>query len=283
MLFTASCEVPGAVNSPPKMLSGIIDGISASETFRLIGHSRKTGLFRGRNGEVEILVTFVDGEVVFVQHSGRSEGFERRLVTMGAVTESQLARVVDDCKQSGKDLATTLVTGGFVERSQLDWALIAEIEDAVAELFSWREGTFTFETGAAAGGIRFVSITVHQLVAHHTREAEELARLRREIPATARFALVPTLGRVEDQVVLRGDEWQLLALVDGRRTAAELVLTSNLSELQTMRILRSLVDRGVIEMAGPLPDENFIDLRERRSARSSSPPPPPPPFSRRRG
>lgn len=272
----------GAVNAPPRMLSGIIDGISASETFRLIGHSRKTGVFRGVNGELEIDVTFVDGDVVFARRSGRKEGFERRLVAMGALTEAQLARVVEDCRRSQRDLATTLVSGGFVEREQLDAALIQEIEQAVAELFSWRQGNFTFQSGGGTEGIRYVAVTVHQLVARHTHEAEELALLRRAIPATARFALAPTLGRVEDQVVLRGDEWQLLALVDGRKSASELVLTSNLPELHTMRILRSLVDRGVIAMVSPVVTEDFVDLRDRRAARSSSPPPPPPPYSRRR-
>ena len=270
------------MNAPPRMLSGIIDGISASETFRLIGHSRKTGVFSGVNGDVEIHVTFVDGDVVFAQRSGQAVGFERRLVAMGALTEAQLARVVEDCVRSHKDLATTLVTGGFVERTQLDLALTQEIEHAVAELFSWREGSFTFQSGAVGEGIRFVAVTVHQLVARHTHEAEELARLRREIPATARFALAPTLARVEDQVVLRGDEWQLLALVDGRKSAAEMVLTSRLPELQTMRILHSLVLRGVIAMVAPRHDEGLIDLRDRGPGRKSSPPPPPPPFSKRR-
>jgi hypothetical protein len=272
----------GVVNAPPRMLSGIIDGISASETFRLIGHGRKTGVFRAVNGEQEIDVTFVDGDVVFARRAGRKEGFERRLVAMGALTEAQLTRVVEDCRRSQRDLATTLVTGGFVERAQLDAALIQEIEQAVAELFSWRQGSFTFQTGETTEGIRYVAVTVHQLVARHTHEAEELARLRRAIPATARFALTPTLGRVEDQVVLRGDEWQLLALVDGRKSASELVLTSNLPELHTMRILRSLVDRGVIAMMSPVDNENFLDLRDPPASRSGSPPPPPPPYSRRR-
>ena len=270
------------MNAPPRMLSGIIDGISASETFRLIGHSRKTGVFFGANGDVEIHVTFVDGDVVFAQRSGQAFGFERRLVAMGALTEAQLTRVVEDCERTHKDLATTLVTGGFVERAQLDLALTQEIEHVVAELFSWREGSFTFQSGAVGEGIRFVAVTVHELVARLTHEAEELARLRREIPATARFALAPTLGRVEDQVVLRGDEWQLLALVDGRKSAAEMVLTSRLPELQTMRILHSLVLRGVIAMVAPRQDEGLIDLRDRGPGRKSSPPPPPPPFSKRR-
>ena len=270
------------MNAPPRMLSGIIDGISASETFRLIGHSRKTGVFRGVNGELEIEVTFVDGDVVLARRSGRSEGFERRLVAVGALTETQLRKALDLNAATQRDLATTLVSGGFVEREQLDAALTQEIEQAVAELFSWRQGSFTFQTGGVTEGIRYVAVTVHQLVAHHTHEAEELALLRRAIPATARFALAPTLGRVEDQVVLRGDEWQLLALIDGRKSASELVLTSNLSELHTMRILRSLVDRGVIAMVSPVAREDFVDLRDQGAGRSGSPPPPPPPFSRRR-
>lgn len=257
------------------MLSGTIDDISPPEVFKVIGKTRKSGEFRASKGQESCRALFRLGAVVHAESSLSREGFGRKLIGRGAMTDQQLQRATERCATTGEDLGACLVSRGLVGRKQLDDSLREEIEDAIFELFLWRRGEFSFHT-SEPGPETATAIAVDDLIGLHAERVHELARLSRRLPAQAVLRLAPNPGGLENEVTIGSDEWPVLALVDGHRTVDNIVSSARANELVIMSILDRLADSGLVEQVRPQeagPD--LIDLRERSQVSGWAPPPPP--------
>jgi hypothetical protein len=258
------------------LLTGSIDDISPPEIFTVLGKTQKTGVFRANSRNGSALAAFLNGDVVHAATSSREGGLGKRLVAAGALTPGQLARAIENTAPSGEDLGLYLSRHGFITQEELSWALRREIEESVAELFAWREGDFTFQPGERLGIEAFSPVPIEELLTAHRRGAEELERIRRDIPSTAIYVLARALPSA-NKATISAEEWRLLAQLDGRNDVEEVVTSSRLPELRAMRLLRDLAGRGLVELRTNPATERLIDLRDRqRVGRAPAPPPPPP-------
>ncbi len=123
--------------------------------------------------------------------------------------------------------------------------------DALFTLLRLKEGSFKFHTGTA-----IVNPLNPQDVAPVLDEAE--SRLV-EWPGIA--AVVPSVysglklrPSVEGTVMLRPDQWQLVATIGGGRTVAEVLSLRDVGEYEGCRAVKELVDLRLVDVAaGPAP------------------------------
>jgi hypothetical protein len=232
------------------VLEGDLTDFTLPDLLRLLALTSKSGRLRLRAGHREGRVDLVEGRVRDASADATRLPLARRALGTGVIDGEPVLAAVQgrDGLPTDLELARTLVGAGAVEASLLADLLREQVTDAVFDLLRWSEGTFRF---AGVGEVRGPSvldlaIPVEEVLdeAGHRLEAwPTLAERTGDLDAVVVMS-APARERVE--VSLPPDGWTLLALVDGRRSVADLVVLSGLGEYRTRRILAALCDEGVV-------------------------------------
>ena len=230
------------------MLKGTLDDFSLPDIFRLTALANKTGRLEveRRNGSGRVY--FRDGEVYYAESTKSKERLGRKLTRSGWVTDRQLKRAVVEHEQTGRRVGEILVEHGAVEEEQIDWAVRSQIEDGVFDLLRWDLGAFVWEPDVEIEVEVPLTVTVENLIIEASRRLDEISQIRKKIPSAdvvlAMSARPPDGAR---QINITSEEWQVLVLVDGRRTVEDIATTTGAEAYQTTRLLFGLMNAGLIE------------------------------------
>jgi hypothetical protein len=238
-------------------LEGTFRDFHIADIVQLIGLQRKTGTLT-LEGEGETLsLTFQEGAVAWAR-SARTP-WERRmaqvLVTRGLVTAPQLQEALNAQKGGKKTLGVILSEKGFLQKKDWDRVLAQEVEEAVYRPFRWASGRYRFEpeTSVDLAEGKVGPLPAENVLMEGIRRVDEWTMIMEKIPSTAMvFKVGSHPGRLNPKQV-EPNEVKMLDLVDGKRTAQELVDTSGLGHFEGMRALASLVAAGAIASAGTVP------------------------------
>ena len=233
------------------MLQGTLNDFSLPDVFSLLALTKKSGALRVASDATDGRVFFRDGAVCLALSDGRRVPLGARLVSAGLVDEAQLRALVED--NTGSSLAVTeaLIASGQVEDRILSVFLREQIVDAVFELMRLNEGNFSFDATEPALS-RGVALSVVEVVGEATRRLEEWQTINRRIASPqAILAMVPAAMDGREGVNLVSEQWDLLTLIDGRRSVAEVVELTGKGEFATCRVLGDLVEAGLVEAQDP--------------------------------
>ena len=127
-------------------------------------------------------------------------------------------------------------------------------EPAFARLAQWPNGQFRFEQGVAAAQ-RSIEKPLERLIADSARAASEREAIRRVVP---NMDAIPRLARKAPgpTVTIEGADWEMLAVIDGRRTAGELATELGIEDIELARTLyrlklARLIDLTAAQVAAP--------------------------------
>ena len=256
-------------------MEGTLDDFDLRYVFRFLSSARKTGrlVVGGPAGGGRVF--FRAGEIYHAESDGRREGFGRKLVNAGRITEQQLRSTLEYCATAGKGLGEALVDQGLVERADLESVLCEEIQEVALGLFRNSSGRFSFATDEEVESDTLILVPVEGLL----EEDSEVGKLA-----------VPTLrspsGGVEGpdpSISLSPEEWTVVAAVDGRRTVGEIALLVRKSDFSVLRHLRRLRSLGLIDMQGEAQATGDGGDYPGTPRSPLGYPPPPPPARRRSG
>jgi Domain of unknown function (DUF4388) len=124
------------------------------------------------------------------------------------------------------------------------------LEEICFELLETERGTFEFVPDLVGMGAVTVSVKVETVLARARRRLEDWRQIQTVIPS---LDLHPRIvSHLEtDQVTLNRERWRLITAIDGRRSLRALARNLGLGEYETCRMVKSLMDDGVIELDGP--------------------------------
>jgi DNA-binding transcriptional ArsR family regulator len=266
------------------MLTGTLDDFDLRHVFRLLSFAHKTGKLSVAGPVGGGRIFFRAGHVYHAESDVLREGFGRKLVKAGRLTELELRRTLEYCAVHRTGLGDALVTRGLVSQQDLEAALREEIEEVVLGLFHNDRGSFSFEDDELADSDTAIQLHVESLI------QEESDTVRRRVPALnpafvkASISAGTTSG-TQMEISITWEEWSLIALIDGRRTIGEIAAQLGADETSVTHGLRRLLTVGLVTLAeGELegPDEASppsdpghvaAPVEERQPSR---PPPPPP-------
>ena len=145
---------------------------------------------------------------------------------------------------SGLDQGDIYLHQGAVVHAEVD---MRTGEPAFASMASWAQGQFTFEPQALAPQ-KTIDKPLDRLLADSARAATEREAIRRVVPT---MDVVPTLSRKAPapSVTLDARDWELIALVDGHRSAAEIAREFGGEDTDLARTLYRMKLGGLIEVA----------------------------------
>jgi hypothetical protein len=241
------------------VLEGNLDDFTLPDILRLLAFTSKSGRLALQREGAAGRIDLVEGRVREASGDAEHLVIARRLLGGGIVASDDLAAALDGRSSLPTDLelASDLAGAGAAEPGTIAEVLREQTVDAVFDLLRWSEGSFRFEGGQPdprGEEVLDLAVPVDEVLAEATSRLESWPSVAER---TGDADAVVTISRPPDEraeVSVTPDGWSLLALVDGRRTVADLAHLSGQGEFRTRRTLVSLLDEGVVtvgETGGP--------------------------------
>jgi hypothetical protein len=145
---------------------------------------------------------------------------------------------------SGLDQGELYIARGEIVHAECD---MRTGEGAFTRLAGWPNGQFRFEPQVPAPQ-RTIEKPLDRLLAETHRAATEREAIRRVVP---NMDVVPHLSRKAPapSITLEARDWELVAVINGERTAAEIASVLGADDMELARTLYRMKLGGLIEMA----------------------------------
>jgi uncharacterized protein DUF4388/helix-turn-helix protein len=167
----------------------------------------------------------------------------------GNFDDVAVADLLQTCQIGEKDALITITRGG--ERSAI-WCERGNVVDAESGRLGGEAAIYrilAFDSGQVSADFRLhsrrrtIELPCHVLLLEAARHKDECARLLVELKgSSAIFLQAPGAWAVDATL----NELQVISLCDGERNLAEVLAASDLSDLETLTALASLVRRGYV-------------------------------------
>ncbi len=235
-------EVPFRIVQSEDALAGTFADVPFTSLLEAIAASRRTGaLLIGDGSEIY----FADGQIYLARNSS-SPAVESVLFGAGTATQDEIASLMSTHEGSVVDeLAGRSDDAGDV----LDRLLHEYNLTALFELIVPSTNAFEFENGRThAIGSRFAE-PVEELVSQAQRRLEIWKEIAARIPTTdVVFRLAHELPSGNEERMVTSDEWRYLALLDGRRSVADVITTTGESAFRVCSLFyRLLLEEVIVE------------------------------------
>ncbi|HEY3925593.1 MAG TPA: DUF4388 domain-containing protein [Acidothermaceae bacterium] len=243
-------------------LEGSLDAFSLPDIFQLLSFTKKSGGLHLRRATTRGSVYFRDGAVTGASSDDGRQALARRLVGSAGVGETELTAAVERSANEGIGVSRALLDAGAVDPDFLRSLVAEQVVDAVFDLLRWSEGDFSFTVDEPGPDDVGISLGVEPVVNDARSRLESWDHACRIVPSPETVLALP-VGVREDPVISRG-EWALLALVDGRRTVAELVALAGRGDYAVVSQLAALIERGLLKVRTQDAGEGALALARRQ-------------------
>lgn len=241
-------------DNSPLDLQGNIENFKLPDIFQLLSHSRKSGTLGIQRDETIVMVYFQAGQIVYGYGPRQAFHLGQLLKERGRITAGQLSKAVAEQNENpgARRLGQILIDMSFVDRADIIEVVQEQVEELLYSLLAWEKGSFKFyENQFPTEEEITADISTENIILEGLRRLDEMNHLRDTLPDmnTALSIAQAATGHGVD-IALAPEEWNLLALIDGRRTIKDIVEISNLSEVDTLKKLAALKLAGLIGLAG---------------------------------
>lgn len=263
-------------------LRGTLGDFGISDIFQLVGHQTKTGVLLLKNKDVEVRISFVDGNVVKAEQSARDkrELLGAIMVRGGVLTEQKLDEALQQQQRTGRRLGDVLVELGAVDRATIREFARLQTTETIYRLFTWNAGTYEFtQQHVEYDEQSYEPIRAENILMEGFRMVDEWPSVKKVVPSPrCTFVVVKPLppppvqtpGQEDDILAGIDDafgedssphktkefkpspaERRVFALVAADRTVQEIVDRSRLGEFETTKGLATLVTAGYLQVVVP--------------------------------
>jgi len=134
-----------------KISVGTLSEYSMDDLFFLMALKKQSGELTVTNQSQVMTAVFQDGRLLHLQNQDNPKA--NRLGTMllrgGFITKDQLEEALERHQRTGQPLGYILINAGYMTQDKLQGPLRLQMEEHLQKLFSWKQGSFTFEPGRA--------------------------------------------------------------------------------------------------------------------------------------
>jgi tetratricopeptide (TPR) repeat protein len=233
-------------------IRGSLSEASLPDVLQLLAMGKKTGCLSVANRQQFGTIHFDHGRISHAAIVNRRDRLGDILVKHALISAQALDDAIS-CQAAHPErrLGDILVAEGHLQREQLHKYLKHQIEEAVYLLFTWSQGTFTFEPDVLPDPQDITaSISPESLLLEGARRIDEWSLIEKKIPS---FDIVFSLDRdhlVGGDVQLTAEQDTVMSLIDGRRDVAAIVEDSGLDEFHVGKTLFELATAGFLRKLG---------------------------------
>ncbi|MCC7107948.1 MAG: DUF4388 domain-containing protein [Deltaproteobacteria bacterium] len=278
-------------------LRGTLADFGLPDIFQLVGHQQKTGVLLLKDRELEVRISFVEGNVVKAEQSSRdrSELLGSLLVRGGVITAPQLDAALTTQQRTLRRLGDILIEMGVIDRATIKEFARLQTTETIYRLFMWRKGTYEFTASPVDYDEQsYEPIRAENLLMEGFRMVDEWPSVRKVVPSSrCSFVVLKDLPARKDDDGSHDDllagmheafaeesaeapappprdvgegERRVFPLVTPARTVQDIIDLSRLGEFETSKALAGLVRGGYLRVVIPqveekAPDEAPFSLR----------------------
>lgn len=231
----------GASPRPRVLLAGDLSGFPITDFFAFAHQARLTGVLHVVSAEAERAVAFKDGEVRSSRSTVVGERIGEVALKLGLITEPQLTQAMGEQRLLGK----ALVERGFLTSNDLWRCFHEQITAVFHAILLLRSGIFWLvDEDLPDLSSAPQSVSTQALLMDGIRRIDELSLFKARIPGPGAFLRRLSPSR---PVTLQPVEQQLLALVDGQRTVAQVAGAAHMGEFDATKVLYHLAEAGYLQ------------------------------------
>jgi hypothetical protein len=234
-------------------LRGSLTDFSLPDVLQLVALSKKTGVLGlHRDDGAQGSIWFRDGDVFFAQSNWQREKLGARLIAAQKITESALTRALELHAENpeGRRIGQILVAEGYTSSPILEAFVQEQIQDTIFDLMRWPDGAFEFDMLPDVVDEDIgLSVSIENIVMEGSRRLEEWERLKTKVPSMDMvFCMATSPGEGGFEISLKPSEWNLLLLVDGRRSVADLARATGQTDFEVARVAYGLFSAGLLDV-----------------------------------
>jgi hypothetical protein len=253
--------------------AGHLSAFPIHSILQILSEKCQSGILTVNHHERQVRIQFLNGEIV------RATGWmdERRLGQIlkkkGLITEQRLQEALGRAILEAQCLGKSLAEAHLVDEKALKEALREQVCELICDIHFWEEGEFEFsETAVNLDGMLNVAFSPIQLLIEASRRMDEMAAFRSQnITNRTVFARSDRIYR-QKQIKLNGNEWRVLALLDGQRTVEDLMDPSGCSQFELYKALNAILHAGFIDplATAPAPPPPAVSGSEKSAQQKKS-------------
>lgn len=250
--LTKGGAAPAAAPAEPQVSGGIRGNLAAFriiELMQMLALQRHTGrlVITRKDGRSEIF--FKEGAVAFggSTMNGSIGGVDGLLRKSCRIDDDALQHALRIAGMTGQPIDGVLAQERLLDQKTFVACLRRHTEAVVYKAMGWEEGDFVFDREAPPVFANPVSLKVDDLIMEGTRRADEMMLIQQKIPNLS-LVFEPLIGNAEELTRrgLSAADLKVFAMVDGRRTAQEIVDVSMMSDFDVVKSLFILLSVGLI-------------------------------------
>lgn len=233
-------------------IRGSLREASLPDVLQLLAMGKKTGCLSVTNRHQFGTIHFEKGRISHAAIVNRRDRLGDILVKHGLLSPAALeAAIAAQAADPQRRIGDLLMAAGHLSREQLHEYLKHQIEEAVYLLFTWSQGTFTFEPDVVPDSQDVtVSISPESLLLEGARRVDEWSLIEKKIPS---LDIVFSLDRehlAQSDVDVTPEQETVIPLIDGRRDVSAIVEESGLDEFEVGKALFGLATAGFLRRLG---------------------------------
>ena len=247
------------------MLAGSLTEFGLADVFSLLATTRKTGVLNLEGATTRGRVWIAEGGLCHAVSDVRRAPLAARLLHGAEANDEQAETLVAaQAEGDAAAIANALASVGL-DPDRAQRLVVDQITDAVFDLSRWEDGTFAFDNREAGGATPVASAT-DVLNSVQQRLAEWDGVLARVPSGETVLELVTRPSNGTDSLTVQAHHWEVLTLVDGLRSIAEIIDITGQGTFVVSRLLADLVDAGLVAEVGVASVHTASERRHRTIA-----------------
>jgi uncharacterized protein DUF4388 len=231
-------------------LSGTLHTFPLPDLLQWVDSARKTGTLAVRGDRYTKRVYLKEGRIISSASDDPTEQLGQFLLSHGRITEEQLRKGLETQARTHVLLGKILLMVGALEEEELRRLLILKAEETIFSLFLWTDAHFDFLEGELPRELFVpIGLEVRDVLMKGLTMIDELRLIRsdfgssRSVLAMSGRSLPP--GFPPERTLASA----VLALVDGRRSIADICLALHASEFTVSHLLFEFFEKGFLKLA----------------------------------
>ena len=225
------------------------------QMLNLINLAKKSGVLSVESQNRGVDLFFEHGKLVVLRLGKEFPTLLDIIIRSRLLPSSISPLLVEKYKSlADKETGIALINSGLLTRTQIIDAVENFQKRIVRHIFSWSEGSFHFEAGAAPPpGVIRASVDLQNLILEGSRHLQPGLNLGKELPSLEMaLRLTERSGRELHDLDLTAEEWRTISLVNPRLTIRQLAQSAMLNEVQVRRVVFNLLQAGLVEIVRPV-------------------------------
>lgn len=234
-------------------IKGSLREASLPDVLQLLAMGQKTGCLSVTDRSNFGYIYFDRGRISYASIVNRRDRLGDMLVKAAVLTQTELDAAIDvqGTQHRHKRLGEILIEQQILSREELHRYIRIQIEEAVYYLFTWTQGTFSFEADIRPDEHDvLVSINPESLLLEGARRVDEWSLIEKKVPSFDIIFGVDDGRLAASEAQLTPLQEQLLPLIDGRRDVTALIDSSGAGEFEVGKALYGLATAGFLHIIG---------------------------------